>query len=85
MITIAELRARNGKMSQKELADEIGTTQTSISLWEKDISTISSKYLTKICIYFGVSSDDLLGLKKKSKNFYREHDFKSCRKDKVSV
>lgn len=67
MITIAELRARHGKMSQADLAKEIGTTQTSISLWEKDINTISSTYLKKICLYFGVSSDDLLGLKKNDK------------------
>lgn len=85
MVTIAELRARNGKMSQKELADKIGTTQTSISLWEKDISTISSKYLTAICIYFGVSSDELLGLKKKNKNFYLQHDFKSCNGEIANV
>lgn len=63
MVNIAELRARHGKMSQKELAKEIGTSQTSISLWEKDINTISAPYLIKICIFFGVSSDDLLGLR----------------------
>lgn len=62
MVTIAELRARKGKMSQKDLAIIIGTTQTSISLWEKDISKISAPYLIKLCKYFGVSSDDLLGL-----------------------
>lgn len=67
MITIAELRARNGKMSQRELAKEIGTTQTSVSLWEKDINTISSYYLRKLCLYFGVSSDDLLGIEKEGK------------------
>lgn len=63
MVNIAELRARHGKMSQKELAKEIGTSQTSISLWEKDINTISAPYLVKICKFFGVSSDDLLGLR----------------------
>lgn len=35
MVGIAELRARKGKMSQRELAEKIGTTQTSISNWEK--------------------------------------------------
>lgn len=66
MINIAELRARHGKMSQKELADKIGTSQTSISLWEKDIDTISTPSLVKICKYFNVSADDLLGLKDNS-------------------
>lgn len=63
MTTIAELRARHGKMSQKELAKKIGTSQTSISLWEKDIDTISTPFLIKVCRYFGVSADDILGLK----------------------
>lgn len=67
MITIAELRARNGKMSQRELAKKIGTTQTSVSMWEKDISTISATNLKKLCLFFGVSSDDLLGLNAEKK------------------
>jgi len=83
MVTIAELRARNGKMSQKELAEKIGTTQTSISLWEKDIDSISSTYLKKLCLYFNVSSDELLGIATWSKKIYPEHDFKSCSKEEV--
>ena len=75
MVTIAELRARNGKMSQKQLADELGTTQTSVSLWEKDIDSISSGYLKKLCLYFNVSSDDILGIN--DKKFCKGHDFKS--------
>lgn len=63
MLNIAELRVRHGKMSQKELAEKIGTTQTSISLWEKDIESISAPYLIKVCKFFGVSSDELLGLR----------------------
>jgi len=63
MTSIAELRARHGKMSQKELADKIGTSQTSVSLWEKDIGTISTPFLIKICKYFGVSADEILGLR----------------------
>ena len=65
MLTIAELRARKGKMSQRQLAQELGTTQTSVSMWEKDISTISTPYLIKLCRYFGVSADELLGTGKK--------------------
>lgn len=63
MTNIAELRARHGKMSQKELAEKIGTSQTSISLWEKDIDKISTPFLIKICKYFGVSADEILGLR----------------------
>ncbi|MBD7942517.1 helix-turn-helix transcriptional regulator [Psychrobacillus sp. Sa2BUA9] len=63
MLNIAELRARHGKMTQKQLAEKIGSSQTSISLWEKDINTISMPYLIKLCKYFGVSADDILGLR----------------------
>lgn len=63
MTNIAELRARHGKMSQKELAEKIGTSQTSVSLWEKDIDTISTPFLIKVCKYFRVSADEILGLR----------------------
>jgi len=61
-ITIAELRAKKGKMTQKQLADVLGTSQTSVSLWESDINTISTPYLVKLCRFFGVSADRLLGI-----------------------
>lgn len=83
MVTIAELRARNGKMSQRDLAKEIGTTQTSISLWEKDIDSISSTYLKKLCLYFNVSSDELLGIATRNKKIYTRHDLKSYTKEGV--
>lgn len=62
MITIAELRAKNGKMSQAELAKNIGTSQTTISSWEKDISVISAPHLKRLCLFFNVSADDILGI-----------------------
>lgn len=63
MTTIAELRAKNGKMSQRELAKKIGTTQTSISNWEKDPLSMNAKAIVSMCILFGVSSDELLGIR----------------------
>lgn len=65
MITIAELRARNNKMSQQKLADEIGVGVDSVRRWEKNIYTISANNLKKLAIYFNVSTDDLLGTNKK--------------------
>ena len=62
MITIAELRARNGKMTQQELAKQIGTSQTTISSWEKNINVISAPHLKRLCLFFNVSADDLLGI-----------------------
>lgn len=64
MITIAELRAKNGKMSQRALAREIDTTQTSISNWEKDPLSMNAENIVKLCLYFNVTSDEILGIKK---------------------
>lgn len=62
LLTIAELRARNGKMTQKELASELKVSQSAISNWEKDQLGIDGRRLIDIAKFFGVSTDDLLGL-----------------------
>lgn len=62
MVTIAELRARHNKMTQKELAEKLGVYQETVSRWEKDITRISSKHLKKVCLLFNVSADDLLDI-----------------------
>lgn len=67
MITIAELRARNNKMTQGQLAKEMGVHQETVSRWEKDISRINSIHLKKLCLFFNVSADDLLGIKVEDK------------------
>ncbi|MBL1228728.1 helix-turn-helix transcriptional regulator [Enterococcus sp. BWB1-3] len=65
MIGIAELRARRNKMTQAELAKELGTDQANISRWEKNPLSMNSKNLIKIALYFNISIDDLLGVKEK--------------------
>lgn len=67
MVGIAELRARKGKMSQRELAEKLGTTQTSISNWEKDPLSMNASNIIKMAMFFDVSSDDILGIEKKDK------------------
>lgn len=69
MVTIAELRMRKAKMSQRELAKELGTTQTSISNWEKDPMKMSAQNIVKLAIYFNVSSDEILGIDDDKKAF----------------
>jgi len=64
LITIAELRAKNGKMSQRTLAREIDTTQTSISNWEKDPLSMNAENIVKLCLYLNVTSDEILGIKR---------------------
>lgn len=67
MVNIAELRARHNKMTQLELARELGTEQANISRWEKNPLSMNSKNLIKVAIYFNVSIDELLGFNEKEK------------------
>jgi len=55
------LRIEN-KLSQKELADKLGITAQSLSLYEKAERTINLDLLVKISDFFGVSCDFLSGL-----------------------
>lgn len=66
MVSIAELRARNQKMTQKELADKLGVEQSQISKWESNPLSMSSKNLVKVAIFFGVTTDELLGVGKQN-------------------
>lgn len=62
ILTIAELRARHGKMTQKELAKELKVRQSTISNWEKDQLGIDGRRLIDIAKFFEVSIDELLGI-----------------------
>lgn len=54
---------KSQNMSQKEFADQIGTTQTSLSLYETSAKIPPSEILLKIADCFGVSLDWLCGIK----------------------
>ena len=58
---IRELRKEKG-ITQIELAKEISTTQDTISLWELGKSYPDVINVVKLCKFFGVTSDYLLGL-----------------------
>ncbi len=58
---IRELRKEKG-ITQTELAKEISTTQDTISLWELGKSYPDVINVVKLCKFFGVTSDYLLGL-----------------------
>ena len=51
-------------LSQEELANVLGVTEESISLWEKNEVTPSIDDLLKLSEFFGVSLDELCGNKK---------------------
>ena len=58
---LRELRTEK-RLNQKELAAIIGTNNSSICDWECGRSEPSFDALVKICKYFGISSDYMLGL-----------------------
>lgn len=58
---IRELR-KERNITQEQLAVAIDTTQDTISLWELNKSCPDAFYIVKLCKYFGVSADYLLGL-----------------------
>lgn len=58
---LKELRIEKG-LTQKNLADAIGTTDDSIFSWEKGRSQPSFEMLKVLCTFFDVSSDYFIGL-----------------------
>lgn len=60
-IRLKELRKENG-LSQVELARKLQTTQRNISKYELETLDLSTEFIIKICTFFGVSADYLLGL-----------------------
>ena len=59
---LAELRFEK-RISQRQLAEEIGTSQANLSRWEKGLVEPSISECWKIADFFGVSIDYLCGRK----------------------
>ena len=62
MKKIADLRAAQDDMTQRELADALNVTQASISRWEQNQLTIGGENLIKLATFFDVTIDELLGI-----------------------
>lgn len=65
---IASERRRLG-ISQKELAERIGVSESTIGRWERGSLTPYGSELTSMHILFGCSTDYLLGLTEERKHF----------------
>lgn len=52
-------------LTQKQLADELGVTKQTVSNWENDNILPSIETLMRICQFFNVSTDYVLGLDNK--------------------
>lgn len=64
---IRELR-RELDCTQNKLADVLGVTQDSISLWENDKRIPDTQYIVEMAKFFDVTTDYLLGLTDEYKN-----------------
>lgn len=55
-----KLRKTRG-LSQIQLADRLGLSQTTVSQWETERTTPDVKMIAVLCDFYGVSADYLLG------------------------
>lgn len=58
--TLKQLRLEN-KLSQKQLADKIGTSQAAIYYWESGKREPRADVISKLANVFGVSVGDIIG------------------------
>ena len=61
VVRLKELRIENNLL-QKQVAQAIGTNETTIVRWESGQSEPSAYYIAKLAKFFHVSADYLLGL-----------------------
>lgn len=58
---LKDLRIEKG-LTQQQLAQQIGNAQSAIVYWETNKQEPSISVLKKLCLFFDVSADYLLGL-----------------------
>ncbi len=64
--TIRRLR-RERDITQKDLADALGTTPQSVSRWENGYVYPDMEMIPRIALYFGVSTDILFGMNEEAR------------------
>ncbi len=64
---LAELRKQHG-LSQEELADQLGVSRQAVSKWERGEASPDTDNLIELSRIYGISLDELLGLKKEDKD-----------------
>ena len=59
---IRDLREDHDK-TQQEIAEILGTSQTMYARYERGANELPLRHLVKLCRYYGVSADYILGIK----------------------
>lgn len=62
---IKKLR-ENNNLTQKELANALGITQSALSKYEKGERLIKLQFIKRLSEYFGVTEDEIIGKKEKA-------------------
>ncbi|MBE6988743.1 MAG: helix-turn-helix transcriptional regulator [Clostridia bacterium] len=52
-------------LTQKTVADILGTSQTMYARYERGANELPVRHLITLCKFYGVSADEVLGIKKK--------------------
>lgn len=73
---IRELR-REMDCTQNKLADVLGVTQDSISLWENDKRIPDTQYIVSMAKFFDVTTDYLLGVTDEYKSVRFKEEWKT--------
>lgn len=61
---IRDLR-EDADLTQSEVAEYLGTSQTMYARYERGANEIPVRHIVKLCMYYGVSADYILGLSDK--------------------
>ena len=61
---IRDLREDSDK-TQQEIADVLGTSQTMYARYERGANELPLRHLIKLCRFYGVSADYILGIENK--------------------
>lgn len=62
MKKLRDLREDND-LSQKQIADLLGTSQTMYARYERGASDLPLRHLEVLCRFYNVSADEILGIK----------------------
>ena len=71
---LIHLRARLG-LSQRKLAEDIGVSKTAIFCWEKDTAIPTADNIIALADYFGITTDELLGVERKNGQICQQSHF----------
>lgn len=84
MNRIKALRTEN-KLSQRELAEKICSSQKSVDYWEKGVAEPTAKFVIALADSFGCSTDYLLGREDDFGNVNVESDLSADESSLLSI